>query len=296
MRDQTVYEKEPEKLLFDTWFQGYREAASYLEEHGVAEGELDAWYLLEAVTGMSKTEFLVHREEPLESGQAGQIQEYLRLIEERAKRIPLSYLTGWRNFCGLEFAVNAAVLIPRQDTECLVEEALPYVRGKDVLDLCTGSGCIGISLAVLGGCRSVTLADLSQAALRVARENAHKNQADVLFVQGDLFENIESTYDVIVANPPYIPTAEIGRLMPEVRDYEPLAALDGAEDGLHFYYRIIGESSRYLQFGGRLCFETGYNQGKAVRSYMEHSGYTDVEIKKDLAGLDRIVTGRRMEE
>ena len=165
-----------------------------------------------------------------------------------------------------------------------------------MLDLCTGSGCIGISLAVLGGCRSVTLADLSQAALRVARENAHKNQADVLFVQGDLFENIESTYDVIVANPPYIPTAEIGRLMPEVRDYEPLAALDGAEDGLHFYYRIIGESSRYLQFGGRLCFETGYNQGKAVRSYMEHSGYTDVEIKKDLAGLDRIVTGRRMEE
>lgn len=264
-----------------------------LQQADIPEAKVNAWYLFAHVTGMTKSSFFLRAEEETE---AGWLTEYGHVLELRMTRRPLEYITNETEFMGLPFYVDENVLIPRQDTECLVEEALPYVRGKDVLDLCTGSGCIGISLAVLGGCRSVTLADLSQAALRVARENAHKNQADVLFVQGDLFENIESTYDVIVANPPYIPTAEIGRLMPEVRDYEPLAALDGAEDGLHFYYRIIGESSRYLQFGGRLCFETGYNQGKAVRSYMEHSGYTDVEIKKDLAGLDRIVTGRRMEE
>ena len=264
-----------------------------LQQADIPEAKVNAWYLFAHVTGMTKSSFFLRAEEEAEDGW---LPEYGHVLELRMTRRPLEYITNETEFMGLPFYVDENVLIPRQDTECLVEEALPYVRGKDVLDLCTGSGCIGISLAVLGGCRSVTLADLSQAALRVARENAHKNQADVLFVQGDLFENIESTYDVIVANPPYIPTAEIGRLMPEVRDYEPLAALDGAEDGLHFYYRIIGESSRYLQFGGRLCFETGYNQGKAVRSYMEHSGYTDVEIKKDLAGLDRIVTGRRMEE
>ena len=264
-----------------------------LQQADIPEAKVNAWYLFAHVTGMTKSSFFLRAEEEAEDGW---LTEYGHVLELRMARRPLEYITNETEFMGLPFYVDENVLIPRQDTECLVEEALPYVRGKDVLDLCTGSGCIGISLAVLGGCRSVTLADLSQAALRVARENAHKNQADVLFVQGDLFENIESTYDVIVANPPYIPTAEIGRLMPEVRDYEPLAALDGAEDGLHFYYRIIGESSRYLQFGGRLCFETGYNQGKAVRSYMEHSGYTDVEIKKDLAGLDRIVTGRRMEE
>ncbi len=264
-----------------------------LQQADIPEAKVNAGYLFAHVTGMTKSSFFLRAEEEAEDGW---LTEYGHVLELRMTRRPLEYITNETEFMGLPFYVDENVLIPRQDTECLVEEALPYVRGKDVLDLCTGSGCIGISLAVLGGCRSVTLADLSQAALRVARENAHKNQADVLFVQGDLFENIESTYDVIVANPPYIPTAEIGRLMPEVRDYEPLAALDGAEDGLHFYYRIIGESSRYLQFGGRLCFETGYNQGKAVRSYMEHSGYTDVEIKKDLAGLDRIVTGRRMEE
>ncbi len=264
-----------------------------LQQADIPEAKVNAWYLFAHVTGMTKSSFFLRAEEEAEDGW---LTEYGHVLELRMARRPLEYITNETEFMGLPFYVDENVLIPRQDTECLVEEALPYVQGKDVLDLCTGSGCIGISLAVLGGCRSVTLADLSQAALRVARENAHKNQADVLFVQGDLFENIESTYDVIVANPPYIPTAEIGRLMPEVRDYEPLAALDGAEDGLHFYYRIIGESSRYLQFGGRLCFETGYNQGKAVRSYMEHSGYTDVEIKKDLAGLDRIVTGRRMEE
>lgn len=264
-----------------------------LQQADIPEAKVNAWYLFAHVTGMTKSSFFLRAEEEAEDGW---LTEYGHMLNLRMTRRPLEYITNETEFMGLPFYVDENVLIPRQDTECLVEEALSYVKGKDVLDLCTGSGCIGISLAVLGGCRSVTLADLSEAALRVAQENAHKNQADVLFVQGDLFENIEDTYDVIVANPPYIPTSEIERLMPEVRDYEPRPALDGAEDGLHFYYRIIGESSRYLRFGGRLCFETGYNQGKAVCSYMKKSGYTNVQIKKDLAGLDRIVTGRRMEE
>ncbi len=264
-----------------------------LQQADIPEAKVNAWYLFAHVTGMTKSSFFLRAEEEAEDGW---VTEYGHMLNLRMTRRPLEYITNETEFMGLPFYVDENVLIPRQDTECLVEEALSYVQGKDVLDLCTGSGCIGISLAVLGGCRSVTLADLSEAALRVARENAHKNQADVLFVQGDLFENIEDTYDVIVANPPYIPTSEIERLMPEVRDYEPRPALDGEEDGLHFYHRIIGESSRYLRFGGRLCFETGYNQGKAVCSYMKKSGYTNVEIKKDLAGLDRIVTGCRMEE
>lgn len=263
-----------------------------LQQADIPEAKVNAWYLFAHVTGMTKSSFFLRAEEEAEDSW---LTEYKQVLKLRMKRRPLEYITNETEFMGLPFYVDENVLIPRQDTECLVEEALSYVQGKDVLDLCTGSGCIGISLAVLGGCRTVTLADLSEAALRVARENAHKNQADVLFVQGDLFENIEDTYDVIVANPPYIPTSEIGRLMPEVRDYEPHLALDGAEDGLHFYYRIIDESSRYLRSGGRLCFETGCNQGRAVCSYMDISGYTNVEIKKDLAGLDRIVTGRRME-
>lgn len=263
-----------------------------LQQADVPEAKVSAWYLFAYITGMTKSSFFLRAEEEAEESW---LTEYGHVLNLRMTRRPLEYITNETEFMGLPFYVDENVLIPRQDTECLVEEALSYVQGKDVLDLCTGSGCIGISLAVLGDCRSVTLADLSKAALRVARENARKNQADVRFVQGDLFENIEDTYDVIVANPPYIPTSEIGRLMPEVRDYEPRPALDGTEDGLHFYYRIIGESSRYLRFGGRLCFETGYNQGRAVCSYMKKSGYTNVEIKKDLAGLDRIVTGRRME-
>ncbi len=297
MRDQTVYEKEPEKLLFDTWFQGYREAASYLEEHGVAEGELDAWYLLEAVTGMSKTEFLLHREEPLESGQAGQIQEYLRLIEERAKRIPLSYLTGWRNFCGLEFAVNAAVLIPRQDTECLVEAVLPYTKEARILDLCTGSGCIAISLAILGEPASVTGTDISEAALEVAKSNGERllkeKQQKLHWIQSDLFRQIEGKFDLIVSNPPYIASRVIETLEPEVKDFEPRLALDGEEDGLAFYKRILAEASFYLNEGGRLAFEIGYDQGHAVSGWMRQQGFDGVEVIKDLAGLDRIVIGQK---
>ena len=153
------------------WYETYREAVSRLTEAGVTEAELDAWYLLEHVSGMSRTDYLMRRMEEIQPEQQEQIRRYESLIAERANRIPLSYLTGWRNFCGLDFAVNEAVLIPRQDTECLVEELLPHAKGKRILDMCTGSGCIAISLAVLGHAAMVTGVDISEEALAVARGN-----------------------------------------------------------------------------------------------------------------------------
>lgn len=263
-----------------------------LEQAGVPEASINAWYLLSFVTGMTKSAFFLRSMEDAEKWH----KRYEEVLQQRMRRKPLEYITHETEFMGLPFCVDEHVLIPRQDTECLVEEILPYVKGKDVLDLCTGSGCIGISLGVLGECRSVTLADLSQEALQVAAQNAASNHVAVTLVQGDLFESIEGTFDVIVSNPPYIPTAEMMELMPEVREYEPHMALDGKADGLFFYRRIIEESSEYLRRGGRLCFEIGYDQGEAVCSLMKKAGYDLVTIKKDLAGLDRVVAGRRMEE
>lgn len=263
-----------------------------LEQAGVPEARINAWYLLSFVTGMTRSAFFLKCAENAETWQS----KYEEVLYQRMARKPLEYITHETEFMGLPFYVDEHVLIPRQDTECLVEEVLPFVRGKDVLDLCTGSGCIGVSLGALGECRSVTLSDLSKEALQVAKRNAHTNHVMVTLVQGDLFETVEGPFDVIVANPPYIPTAEVAKLMPEVREHEPHMALDGTEDGLFFYRRIIEESSRHLRRGGWLCFEIGYNQGEPVSSYMKEAGFHEVTIKKDLAGLDRVVLGRRMEE
>ena len=312
------------------WQEKYREAAGVLTAAGVAEAELDAWYLLEFVTGMSRTEYLMHREEPFlvlqgqpeQSGRTGQpgqperwvgqqaqIARFDGLVAERAKRIPLSYLTGWRNFCGLEFAVNDAVLIPRQDTECLVEELLPYTKGARILDMCTGSGCIAVSLAVLGQPLSVTGADISERALAVAESNGERllaekavkqKQMDALpelrWQKSDLFEQVDGEYDIIVSNPPYIQSSVIDTLEPEVRDHEPRLALDGREDGLYFYRRLVKEAPEYLVKGGILAFEIGYDQGEAVSELMREQGLEQVRVIRDLAGMDRIVTGRNGEK
>ena len=202
-----------------------------------------------------------------------QKEVYEAALKKRAGHIPLQHITGEQEFMGLPFLVNADVLIPRQDTEILVEEALKKAKpGMRVLDLCTGSGCI-------------------IAALCVAKKNAGRNGVSPVFVQGDLFEPVKGTFDLIVSNPPYIPTAEIEKLMPEVREHEPLLALDGKEDGLVFYKRIIEEGYPYLKPGGFLMFEIGCDQGKEVSARMEQAGYQDVKIIKDLAGLDRVVIG-----
>ena len=275
-----------------TWQEAYRQAINELSQQGVMEAELDAWYLLESVTGMSRTDFLMRRGDPLKEEQLPQVERFRQLVERRGQRIPLSYLTGWRNFCGLEFAVNEAVLIPRQDTECLVEALLPQAKGAEILDMCTGSGCIAISLAVLGKASAVTGVDISDGALAVARSNGERLAPQVRFLQSDLFEQVEGRYDIIVSNPPYIQSEVIETLEPEVKDHEPRLALDGTADGLFFYRRIVELAPQYLREGGTLAFEIGYDQGVDVSELMRNQGFCDVIVKPDLTGLDRVVLGR----
>lgn len=260
-----------------------------LEGAGVPEAKLNAWYLFAASFHISKSQFILRTGETAEDAAYHQFQEFLA---QRCQRIPLEYVLGETEFMGLPFMVNKSVLIPRQDTECLVEEALMYSKDADVLDLCTGSGCIGISLAKLGHCNSVTLSDRSGEALAVAGKNAVLNEVSVCLVESDLFESMSGEYDLIVSNPPYIPSDEIPKLMPEVADYEPVCALDGSEDGLFFYRRITREIASFLKRDGRLLFEIGASQGEAVSHLMCEAGFSDVEVKQDLAGLDRVVCGQ----
>lgn len=229
---------------------------------------------------------------------------YLELIEKRLKHIPVQHLTGEQDFMGLTFKVNEHVLIPRQDTECLVEIVLKHLHdGMHILDMCTGSGCILISLLYYSNDCVGVGADLSVEALQVAMRNAERlgnngisDKMQVSFIHSNLFENIDGKFDIIVSNPPYIKTDVIKTLMPEVKDFEPMMALDGTEDGLYFYRRIITEAKGYLNRGGYLFFEIGYDQGTEVSDLMREAGYVHVEVAKDLAGLDRVVYGTFLEE
>lgn len=271
---------------------------AYLAAHGVPEADTDAWLLFEYVTGIDRAHYFLKQEDICDSDWRS---AYERLVRERAKRIPLQHLTGQQEFMGFSFRVNRDVLIPRQDTELLVTEALKRVqKDSDVLDMCTGSGCIAISLQKLtnaatensvknGRYRAV---DLSEEALAVAEDNAKHLGADVKFIRSDLFEKVTGVYDCIVSNPPYIRSTEIPGLMPEVAEHEPVLALDGKEDGLYFYRKITEEAGRYLKRGGWLLFEIGFDQGEEVSRLLKEQGYTEIEVKKDLAGLDRVVVGR----
>lgn len=272
-----------------TWQEALRQGEEMLTKANVPEAKLNAWYLFSNVLTIEKSDYYLHEDDIMENEK---MTQWNTLLQKRISRMPLEYIIGETEFMGLPFYVNEHVLIPRQDTECLVEEVLPLVEGKDVLDLCTGSGCIGISLASLTQCRSMCLADLSAEALEVAKENAKRNHVTVSFIQGNMFENISASFDVIVSNPPYIVRAELDELMPEVREYEPRMALDGDEDGLYFYRNIIAQSVNHLNKGGWLYFEIGCGQGKSVCELMEEAGFDRLTIKRDLAGLDRIVGGR----
>lgn len=271
------------------WRELLHEGEQRLAASGVPEAKLNAWYLFAACFETSKSDFFLNQERNVETKL---LERYYDLIRKRSERIPLEYLLGETEFMGLPFSVNENVLIPRQDTECLVEEVLSVCAGLDVLDLCTGSGCIGISLKKLGLCKSVTLSDISREALIVAKENALKNQVDVNLIRSDLFEQLEGSFDLIVSNPPYIESEEIQKLMPEVREHEPKLALDGSADGLLFYRRIIKDACKFLKKEGYLFFEIGCSQGKPVSEMMEKAGFKDIKIKKDYCGLDRIVSGR----
>ena len=225
---------------------------------------------------------------------------YLSVIDRRAAHVPLQYLTHEQNFCGADIYVDERVLIPRQDTEVLVAAALDLAAMLDgspaLLDLCTGSGCIPIALSRLGDFGSITAADLSADALEVAKMNAEQNEAEIRFVQSDLFEAFRKKaeaaerFDLITCNPPYIRSGDMAGLQPEVRDNEPAMALDGGEDGLDFYRRLAEEAGQFLNPGGCVCFEIGFDQAVDVSALLENAGFKEVRVLKDLAGLDRVVT------
>ena len=275
----------------------YEEGCAKLKAAGVPDFETDTRLLLEYVCHTDLNTLLVHGNRTVSEEER---TEFFALLEGRTERKPLQQLTGEQFFCGMAFLVNEHVLIPRQDTEIMVEEAAKRLKpGMKLLDMCTGSGCILISLlSMKDGVRGVG-ADISKEALKLAAKNAERllqeNRRPVLY-PGNLFEALpadEEEFDMIVSNPPYIPSGEIEHLMPEVRDYEPREALDGSEDGLLFYRRIIKEGASYLKKEGFLFFEIGCGQGEAVSKLMEAAGLTEIEVIKDYAGLDRVVLGKK---
>ena len=267
----------------------YRYGTEKLREAEIAEAELDARLLLEFICHTDRNTLLAHGDMEVS---AEQEENYVNLIGKRSKHIPLQHLTGEQDFMGLSFRVNEHVLIPRQDTEILVEEAMRELHdGMELLDMCTGSGCILLSLLHYSNdCHGMGV-DISPEALQVAGENAKALSLGADFIQSDLFEALDKDrkFDLLVSNPPYIPSGIIQTLMPEVREYEPLGALDGREDGLYFYRRISREAKPYLQGGAWLFFEIGCDQAEAVCGILEADGYREIEVVKDFAGLDRVV-------
>lgn len=252
----------------------------------ISDANIDAWYLLEYVTGMSRAAFFLKRAENISQKEEN---EYREVINKRKKHIPLQHITGTQEFMGFDFFVNENVLVPRQDTECLVENVLPYAYGKKILDMCTGSGCIIISLKKLEETAECTGVDISEKALEIALKNARSNEADVSFIKSDMFKNIMEKYDIIVSNPPYIRPDVIKTLEPEVREHDPMLALDGGEDGLMFYRILAEEGKKHLARSGRIFMEIGYDQGKAIKEIFENEGFKEVVVKKDLCENDRVV-------
>lgn len=296
-----------------TYGEAYREGMKKLKNAGIEAPENDAGVLLCHAAKCSRTFLYAHGEELLEE-EIGRV--YRDMLEKRADGCPLQYLTGIQEFMSLKFETHPGVLIPRQDTELLVETVLDYcgthkgdrsLAGPDtsgrsgrtisILDMCTGSGCIAVSLAYhFPGC-GVTASDIMPDALRTASGNAGRNGVSdrIVFIESDLFNNIPKTeFDVIVSNPPYIRTGDLPGLQREVRDFEPVEALDGGADGLRFYRSIIDTSPVYLKSGGLLALETGYDQASEVAALMAGDGrYDNIRIHKDLAGIDRVVAGLR---
>lgn len=274
-----------------TYQEAVKNGEMVLNLAGIADAKVDAWLLFEMACKVDRQFYYLHMNEDITMEQQ---KEYEIALKKRTEHIPLQYIVGEQEFMGLKFKVNSSVLIPRQDTETLVEEALKKIRpDMKVLDMCTGSGCIIISIIKNVPSAEGYAVDISKQALNVAKENAKSNEVPVNFERSDLFDNVTGVYDVIVSNPPYIPTDEIPKLMPEVGSFEPLEALDGKEDGLFFYRKIVAECGSHLRDGGYLLFEIGCEQAEAVTTMLREAGFYEVQVVKDLAGLDRVVIGRK---
>jgi len=353
---------------FKIWADVLNYGKKILKNAGIVEADLDAWYLFGQIFGISRAQyFLCARENiagstaqkmaaqeqtgnSLESKKAldcvelwlkEKLSAYENTLEKRASRIPLQQILGQQEFMGLTFFVNEHVLIPRQDTETLVELVLNEQKDKNIsiLDMCTGSGCIAVSLKKLGGYACVEGADISEEALKVAKRNSEEilensdvnndavssrteqiqnctnltnnqnkqdnseermvsevrrgSQTGVTFRHSDMFSSFRETeqFNVIVSNPPYIPSAVIEELEPEGRDHEPRGALDGTADGLYFYRILAEECAKHLTPGGHVYFEIGYDQGMAVKELLDNHGFKDTRVIQDLAGKDRVVCG-----
>lgn len=292
-----------------------RWASEYLSSKGIPDSPIEAECLLAHALGSQRKDILIHPERVPAPEEAERFRDF---IDRRGKREPLQYITGEVEFRGLLLKVNREVLIPRPETELLVEDAIssmnsgdtilnsqgikygvPGIKGKDVtvLDLCTGSGCIAISIAKDLPYSRVYAVDISEGAIEIARENAERHgvMERVIFLPGDMYEAIEllgldGEIDLIVSNPPYVSKKDMEGLQPEIKEYEPLQALYGGEDGLDFYRRVIDEAPFYLSPGGILIMEIGYGQAERVKALLEQEGvFEQIEIKKDLAGIERVI-------
>ncbi|MCD8300826.1 MAG: peptide chain release factor N(5)-glutamine methyltransferase [Clostridiales bacterium] len=290
-----------------TYREAQAEAKKRFEEAGIEEADVESRILLMHVCGFDITRLLCVKNDEM---RPERIDKYFLLVSLREKRIPLQHIMGYTFFMDIPLKVDERALIPRQDTEELCEQTLNLLHdlteerdpsvmdraGGDkvkVLDLCTGSGCLAVALKVLCPDCSVQASDISEDALALARENAHTHKADITFVHSDLFENIHRRFDVIVSNPPYIPAATVDTLAPEVREHEPRLALDGGEDGLAYYRKILKQCGYYLNPGGYILMEIGSDQAEAVSALMTENGFSDIRVIHDLAGLDRVIRGRR---
>ena len=281
-----------------------KEGSMQLRAAGITEADTDAWLLFSACMGLNRTEYLMRSDAVVPDDK---VEEYLGKLKRRAGREPVQYIEETAPFMGFDFYVNENVLIPRMDTEILVSEAIKRARimfsqrqhdvSFSILDMCTGSGCIAQSTYLLlknEGCMvEVDAVDISEKALEVARINASRLGAQVKLIRGNLFENVDNKYSMILSNPPYIRTDVIADLEPEVREHEPMLALDGTADGLYFYREITDKAWEYLENNGILMYEIGYDQALEVSDMLRQKGYTDIAVIKDFAGLDRVVAAKR---
>ena len=269
-----------------------KENIDKLDAAGISDASVDVWLLLEHFANIKKSDYFADQAMTISTTAQDRIVE---AVEKRAKHIPIQHVIGQTEFMGLTFKVNDKVLVPRLDTEILVDEVVKYVGDSfaKVLDMCTGSGCIAITVSDMCDNASVVGSDISKEALEVAKENNEKNCTDVEFIESDLFENVDALFDVIVSNPPYIKTEEIEELMDEVKFHDPRLALEGGEDGLRFYRKIIKESNNYLKVDGMIFFEIGFDQAEDVSKLLEENGYKNIVVKKDMAMNDRVVYAKK---
>ena len=291
--------------------EAYEYGVEQLEAEGIENADCDIRILLEDLCGVDREELFIQGDKVISRRET---EIFMNAVNKRMGHYPVQYITGKQEFMGLTFTVNQNVLIPRMDTEILVEEVMRQLNDKSrILDMCTGSGCILLSLLYYSNdCEGVGV-DISEEALDVAKDNAgrlilddtfdllfktggmgkkHLDEDKIEFIQSNLFNDVRGKFDIIVSNPPYIRSDVIPTLMEEVRDYEPILALDGKEDGLFFYREIIKKSPEYLNGGGKLFFEIGYDQADEVKKLMEEAGFKDIEVVQDYAHLDRVVWGR----